>query len=339
MQKSVCWLVLAVSVAWPGVVSAQVVESVGSRALGMGGAFVAVANDSSASWWNPGGLGAGPFVDLALARAVVEQSGELPAVRDRTSSFALGTPPFGFSYYKYRVTGAASPTAQDRAGRQDGETAVPLTSLSASQIGVTLVQSLLSGVHAGATLKYVRGTLRSTTAVGSGSPGEWLDTGEDLDGGDAHGTFDLDIGVMAVGGPVSAGAVVRNVREPQFEGSSASGPVPVMRLPRQVRVGAAFDAEKIGSVPLTVSLDADLRTYRVQTGERRVIAVGAEQWFMARRLGVRGGGRFNTVGPQDRAATAGASVAIRSGLYVDGHIVRGGSADDRGWGLATRVSF
>ena len=40
----------------PVVASAQFIEAVGVRALGMGGAFVAVANDSSATWWNPAGL-------------------------------------------------------------------------------------------------------------------------------------------------------------------------------------------------------------------------------------------------------------------------------------------
>ena len=49
--------------------AAQPFEVVGMRALGMGGAFVAVANDSSATWWNPAGLAAGPFVDVAVARA------------------------------------------------------------------------------------------------------------------------------------------------------------------------------------------------------------------------------------------------------------------------------
>src|SRR5687767_15417468 len=63
---------------------AQVIESAGSRALGMGGAFVAVASDSSATWWNPAGIAAGPFVDIALARSVTERAGELPAARDRT---------------------------------------------------------------------------------------------------------------------------------------------------------------------------------------------------------------------------------------------------------------
>jgi hypothetical protein len=32
-------------------------------------------------------------------------------------------------------------------------------------------------------------------------------------------------------------------------------------------------------------------------------------------------------------------VALRSGIYVDGHVVRGGARDERGWGVAAIVSF
>ena len=77
--------------------SAQIVEAVGSRALGMGGAFVAVANDSSATWWNPGALAAGPFIDSAVGIATTDSSRSLPAERNEVGSFALVTPPFGFS--------------------------------------------------------------------------------------------------------------------------------------------------------------------------------------------------------------------------------------------------
>ncbi len=66
---------------------AQVVESVGSRALGMGGAFVAVASDSSAVWWNPAGLAAGPFFDMALSQGRIQAAETLPAWRDRISGF------------------------------------------------------------------------------------------------------------------------------------------------------------------------------------------------------------------------------------------------------------
>jgi len=44
-------------------------------------------------------------------------------------------------------------------------------------------------------------------------------------------------------------------------------------------------------------------------------------------------------GAEERALTGGASVALRSGFYLDGHVVRGGSPEERGWGAAARVSF
>jgi hypothetical protein len=55
------------------------------------------------------------------------------------------------------------------------------------------------------------------------------------------------------------------------------------------------DAENTAaSVPLIVSLDADLRRYTVAGGERRVVGrLARKRWFVERRLGIRGGGRFN----------------------------------------------
>jgi hypothetical protein len=44
--------------------SAQGFESVGTRAMGMGGAFVAVADDATAAYWNPAGLTTGAFFSL-----------------------------------------------------------------------------------------------------------------------------------------------------------------------------------------------------------------------------------------------------------------------------------
>lgn len=291
---------------------AQVLEILGSRALGMGGAFVAVANDSSATWWNPAGLADGPFLDMAIARNALDVPDD-PGRRDVGAGVSLGTPPFGFSYYRLRITQIrpADPTAQERAGREDRR-AGTADLLVVSQLGATFIQTLIPGIHAATTLKFVRGTARP---VG-------------LAGGDAVNRFDLDAGVLAVFGAVRLGAVARNLREVEFDG---------MELPRQVRVGAAFDAEALGAMPLTVALDADVRRYQTGTGARRVIALGAERWFLTRRVGVRGGARFNTVGALDRAVTAGLSVALRPGVYVDGH--GAGGADERGWGVAARVSF
>jgi hypothetical protein len=318
---------------------AQLIESVGSRALGMGGAFVAVASDSTATWWNPAALAAGPFVDVAIATAVTEQRGQLPGSRDHTSWFTLGTPPFGFSYYRFRVTNIAgsSPTVAGLPDRQVMGTGVPLESLSVNQLGVTLDQSIVDGIHIGTTLKYVRGTVRSGVGDALADPGALLDQGEDLEGGSVQGRFDLDVGVIGVGGPLRVGAVARNLTEPEFRAPGEG--VPTMRLPRQVRVGVAYDAAPVFDVPLTIAVDADVRSYTTGTGERRAIALGAERWFLDQRLGIRAGGRFNTVGAKERTATAGVSYAVRSGLFLEGHVVRGGSTDERGWGAAARVSF
>ena len=111
----------------------------------MGGAFVAVANDSSATWWNPAGLARWPFVDVAIGRAVTERNQQLPARRDRVSWIAVGTPPFGFSYYRLRITEIrrGRPYSSGRGDREDGQGGVPVRSLAVSQFGVTVVQTLL----------------------------------------------------------------------------------------------------------------------------------------------------------------------------------------------------
>jgi hypothetical protein len=181
-------------------------------------------------------------------------------------------------------------------------------------------------------VKYLRGTLHSGREDGLLPPSELLDLGEEYEGGDGEQHVDVDVGVLTVTGPVRLGVVGRNLSEPSF-GSGA------FRFPRQVRVGGAFDASKLPGTPLMVAVDVDVIAYETPLGDRRVVAIGAEQWLWGRRLGVRAGARFNREGREDRAATAGISVSPRSGFYLDGHVVGGGTAEDRGWGVATRVSF
>ena len=319
-------------------VSAQIVEAVGSRALGMGGAFVAVANDSSATWWNPGALAVGPYIDVSVARAVTESSEAVPASRDRVSWFALAMPPIGVGYYRLRVTGVEpllSSTGSGDAGREEGQGRVPVRTLDSHNVGATLVHSLTDGVHVGATLRYVHGMVKVGVGDLTLSPSDLLEWGASLEGGVPGSDFDLDVGVLAVFGAIRVGGLARNVLEAEFDAPIGSP----IRLQRQVRVGGAFDGDAIDLLPLTVSLDADVRRYDTAAGDRRVIAVGAEQWLFTGRVAVRGGGRFNTVGAEERAATVGGTVKVRSGLFVDGHVVGGGSADDRGWGIAARVSF
>jgi hypothetical protein len=311
--------------------AAQNIETVGAQALGMGGAFVAVASDGTASWWNPGGLAAGPFFDSSIGRGSEEPS---PGSRANTTWFAIGTPPLGFSNYRFRLANLKSsdPTAGHRGNPDKDGGAVPVHAWQVSQWGLTLVQTLVPGVHAGATLKYVRGTVRIGVADAGLTGTALLDEAEVLSGGEVASHFDLDLGVLAVTGPVRLGALMRNLAEPEF---GSGGP----RLPRQLRVGAAFDAEAAGGPALLLSVDVDTLAYASASGERRIVAAGVEQWLGGRRIGVRAGVRQNQTGDRERVWTGGTSVRLGRSFYLDGYIVRGREAGEQGWGLATRVSY
>src|SRR5258707_12667583 len=82
---------------------AQVYESVGTRAQGMGGAFVAVADDATATWWNPAGLASGAYFSSIIERGALDEPGKPsisgPGRRDEASGFALALPSLGLSYY------------------------------------------------------------------------------------------------------------------------------------------------------------------------------------------------------------------------------------------------
>ena len=300
---------------------AQAVETVGARALGMGGAFVAVANDSSATWWNPSGLATGPFVDVTLgtASAGAEQS---PG-RARAWFVAVAWPALAASHYRLRITDIDSlgPTVGPEAGRQEGRVGVPPQSLKLGQFGVTVVHSVFPRLHAGATLKLVHGTVE-----GNGS-------------GSTEHRVDADVGLLGVVGPVRLGVVARNLSEPVLR-PPADG-FPAVHLDRHVRLGVAYDGDLLPAgrtQPFIVSLDADLHAYDTVRGPRRMLAAGAERWIAGRRLGVRGGARFNQVGARERAATVGASVGILKNVMAEFHAAAGSRAE-RGWGVAARASF
>ncbi len=311
----------------------------------MGGAFVAVADDATATWWNPAGLATGATVDLVLGDGRLDTlsnpEGTLPAARWSAKVFAFTTPAIGVSYYRLRFTeiGASGSTGTVAANRQDSGTFVPLRTLSVSQVGVSLVQFLVPGLHVGTTVKYLRGG--ATVVPGDGrAPGDRLAEGADLAVTTA-GTFDLDIGIMAAVGALRAGVTVKNVRQPEFAIVPTEGhsPEPIVRLDRRARAGLAIDVSAAGGPPLIVAIDTDLRRVETPFGDRRNLAVGAEQWLAGRRVGVRGGLRASMIGQRRAAAAAGASFAARKGLYLEGQVTRGGDAADRGWTVGARVTF
>jgi hypothetical protein len=321
---------------------AQLYESVGIRAQGMAGAFVAVADDATATWWNPAGLATGAYFNAVIEYSVARQPRDerapdgqpVAAWRSPARGVAVAFPALGLSYYRLAINEMRppAPTAGQSANRQDqGTAAVRLRSLELNQFGATVGQSLGTHLVIGSTLKLVRGTLASAPVTPAEAS---LDRAAQLAGGsEAHA--DLDVGALATFGRVRAGVSVKNLRAPAFGAADDR-----QALPRQARAGVAVVGRTPGLVTqLALAVDADLTRTTTAVGEARHVAGGIEAWMLKRRVAVRAGLSANTVGAARTSPSGGVSLGVRAGTYVDAQLTSGSDQARRGWGLGFRVTF
>ena len=301
----------------------------------MGGAFVAVADDATAPYWNPAGLVTGSLFSLIVERQRPEPpTADDPADRERASTLvSLTTPSLGLSYYRVRASSVEREVTEDQAtGAREGggSERVSLGSLVTRHTAITVVRSLVAGLVVGTAFKIVTGEAAfQSVEAQSASAAELLDQASELTG-NASREFDLDVGVMATFGQIQIGVVARNLRTPEFRTDAGDR----VRLDRQVRAGLAFKPVE----SLTIAVDADLTETPTSIGPRRNVALGAEQW-LGSRLGLRGGIRASTVDRARPVAAIGLSVALGSTWWLDGQVTRGDRPEDRSWGVAGRVSF
>ena len=331
-------LAAALVVICPSPARAQIYEEVSTRAQGMSGAFVAVADDATATWWNPAGIATGALFSVVFEKGRVTQPETVtdlaPARRSAVTGFAMAFPSLGLNYYRLRVSqiGAIGPIAPGAQDRQElGESGRQVQALATSQLGITLAQSLGDHLVVGTTLKLVRGGVASAIAGASTDP---LDFGDDLEVDfQKHG--DLDVGAMLKFSHARAGLTVRNVREPEFgEGANR------LTLKRQARAGFAILASPTGALAgLTVSGDADLTRTATLFGDVRHVATGVEAWLVNRRLGIRGGVAANTIGDRRPSTSTGVSAAVISSLYIEAARTFGSDGSLRGWSSTVRITF
>ena len=261
----------------------------------MGGAFTAVADDATASWWNPAGMAGGAYFN-----ALIEAGNHREPHSERT---AAGDPQTRaarrYAQFCRRLSGPRPellPPAHQRntaanlyrtaaAGdrQEGGATEVRLRSLVLNQFGATVGQSLGSHLVIGSTVKLVHARARRRS-FGRGGRARWTRRTTSIRRG--RRKAGLDIGAMATFGRCEVGVMVRNVTEPEF-GSGIDAFTLTRHGARWARRCSSGTRGVIGSA--TVAVDADLTTTSTVFGDERRVAAGGEVWTTARTFGMRGG--------------------------------------------------
>jgi F plasmid transfer operon, TraF, protein len=316
---AMCFALLAL---WPATALGQVkFEILGARALGMGGAFVAVADDASAFHWNPAGTMKDSSFSMTFGWDDLHFGDpNLPptpgAAGGSNLLTAVSGSPLGVSYGYLKLGQVVSV-------QPDGT--VVAQALTVHHLGATYSQTLLPGLVVGATAKYLKGQpVRGLSAAGTadGVVNDALGWG-----GTSDSKFDFDVGVLGEIGPVRLGVTFKNLLQPTFVGDAGIA----IQLTRLVRAGIAV----LPTAGLTLAFDIDLDTADPLVGLRRMMALGGE-FSLGSRMAVRGGVRWSRDGEWRPIATGGASLRIYKGSWLDGYATWSRS-DDRGFGIALRA--
>lgn len=252
---------------------------VGARAIGMGESYAAVANDASALYWNPGGIGRLQKVEAHLTHAnyLLDINHNFAGLVVPTAAGNLGFSAAVMSMGDEPVTTLADP---------DGESGVSW-SASSFALGFTFSRALTDRFAAGITAKYIEERLfnssAKTVAIDIGSLYE-------------TGWRGLKIGMAMTnfGGKMKLSGRDLTLREVDANpfvdgniGQAADLQVSSWPLPLNFRVGIAFDLLRHGANALIIASD-----FNHPTDAEERMQVGAEYSFM-NRFFLRGGYKFN----------------------------------------------
>lgn len=209
-----------------GAAAAYLNSGVGARAAAMGKAFTAVADDASASYWNPAGLAGTEGTEIEAAHGALQEDRALNSI---SLAYGLGSLALGACWLSFGVSDIQE---RDRAGSlighfNDAENAFMVSA------GWRPVNTRALSLRVGITGKYLRHSLQDYSASGQG-----IDLGALAEFQLAPEAFTLAVGAAYQ----NAGATMKWDTDSEHEDE----------VPSAFRAGVAGTLE---SLPLTMSID------------------------------------------------------------------------------------
>jgi hypothetical protein len=286
---------------------------VGARALGMGGANVAVADDSSATYWNPAGLPGIKDVDLQIIQQATQNSTlalDTNGVGSQYTFVSGGWTPgswgsLGLAIMRFGVSGipqVSATTNADGSPNQEG-------TFSESDWAVLLGygKQIIPGISAGLTAKILMG----------GTSGLTADASNGITGDSNYSYFGADLGVLVKFGAwvpalegLNFGLNLQDVANGGVKWSSSSTSDQVdMNAKTGLAYTLPFDVLRDNGFKVTAALDADPEY-------STLMHYGAELWYKE-TLALRAGVRDFTSGQQGSEVSYGLGLKLFKMIEFD----------------------
>ena len=326
-ERAAVGLVLGTILFTAGTVSAVEFAIVGPRAVGIGGAGVAVTTDALATYWNPAGLAMQQSVDIRLqASAQLVDRGDVKDTLDDINSIDLTNPAnqarlqgllntlnsgtvsavgaaglywkgyFGDQAFGFNISDVA--TGGEFAPTPLTATCIPSPCTVTGQLavrGLEARQAVFSYAYAfaertvaiGATAKIIQGAAYNASVSVFQSNGD-ISFREDLGKPEISTAIGIDVG--AIYRPASwlrFGVVGKDLNQPTFDAPGGQE----FKLVPQVRGGVAVNPYE----SLTIAFDGDITSNKtlVPGIKSRVLSLGAEQTLPAEFISLRVGALKN----------------------------------------------
>ena len=283
---------------------------VGARALGMGGAYVAVADDSTASYWNPAGLTAIKHMEVELVQQAQESAPLALGTNDVGSQYFIMTGgmtlpdigSFGVAVLRFGVSGIeqipSSSAAQYNCATCAPPAAIGTFGTQDLALLLSYARTIVPAVDLGVTAKILDG----------GTSGLQADPGGDgITGNVSYDYFGLDLGVMVKFGELTPylkglnlGVNLQDLLNTGVKWTDDSTAEAVdMNAKSGLAYSLPFDFLRANHTTMALALDMDPKY-------STLIHYGAEIWYKD-TLAFRAGMRQFTSGLQSNEVSAGAS--------------------------------